>query len=218
MLPATHAYLIETALAVVAHPGLMARRAAILAGCVDEDLVRIPLVGWRVQSPGLSHTYRPGRRRGELGAPSALTRIERLIARARSGWRRAPDHAASDIGRALHLLGDVAVPARTRGVWHPLGDPYERWVDDHLAALRVAPPAPPVTAATIAALVDSLARAAAVHVADSTRSPWGALAHRLGRPAVIVDDALAERQARALLPVALAHHVAFVRLVGAELG
>ena len=146
------------------------------------------------------------------------TSPSRWSARARSGWRRAPDQAANDVGRALHLLGDVAVPARTRGVWHPLGDPYERWVDDHLAALRTAPPAPPVTAPTIATLVDGLARAAALHVADSTRSPWGALAHRLGRPAVIVDDALAERQARVLLPIALAHHVAFVRSIGAALG
>ena len=73
MLPATHSYLIETALEAVGHAGLSGFRTAILAGCIDEDLLRVPLIGWRVQSPGLSHTYRPGRRTGELGAPSALT-------------------------------------------------------------------------------------------------------------------------------------------------
>ena len=217
MLPATHAYLIETALAAIHHDGLRSRRAAILAGSVDEDRVRVPFTGWKVQSPGLSHTYRPGRRRGELGAPSALTRIERLLGDATAAWRTGPDHAAHTIGRACHLLGDAAVPARTRGVWHPLGDPYERWVDDHLGALAAEPPAPPVTAATIAAIVDGLARLAARHPADSTRSPWGALAHRLGLPSVIVDDEAAARQARALVPAALAHHVAFLRLIASRL-
>ena len=195
----------------------MARRRAILVGCVDEDLLRIPLVGWRVQSPGLSHTYRPGRRRGELGAPSALTRIERLLDDACARWRRAPDRAANAVGRACHLLGDVAVPARTRGVWHPLGDPYERWVDDHLAVLAAQAPAPAVAAPTIAAIVDGLARLAARHPADTTRSPWGALAHRLGLPCVVVDAAEAGRQARALVPAALAHHVAFLRLIASRL-
>ncbi|HVV83827.1 MAG TPA: hypothetical protein VHE35_12215, partial [Kofleriaceae bacterium] len=168
MLPATHAYLIETALDGAGHAGLQARRAMVQAGCVDEDLIRVPFTRWRVQSPGLSHTYRPGRARGELGAPSALARIERLIDEACAQWRRAPDRAAHHVGRACHLLGDVAVPARTRGVWHPLGDPYERWVDDHLEELATEPAAPTVAAPSIAAVVDRLARLAAVHAADTT--------------------------------------------------
>jgi hypothetical protein len=217
VLPATHAFLIERALAGVDHAGLRARAALLQAGCVDEDLVRLPLVGWRVQSPGLSHTYRPGRQRGELGAPSALARVERLVADATATWPRDADRAAHHVGRACHLLGDVAVPARTRGVWHPLGDPYERWVDEHLGLLAQEPAAPPVSAPSIAALVDGLARLASVQLADTTRSPWGALARRLGRPRTIVDDALAERQARALVPAALAHHTAFLRLVAATL-
>ena len=217
MLPATHGYLIEIALAAIDHDGLRARRAEVLAGSIDEDLLRVPFTRWKVQSPGLSHTYRPGRRRGELGAPSALTRIERLIGDATEAWRTRPDHAAHAIGRACHLLGDAAVPARTRGVWHPLGDPYERWVDEHLEALAAEPPAPPVTAATIAAIVDGLARLAARHRADTTRSPWGALAHRLGLPSVVVDDDEAAAQARALMPAALAHHVAFLRLIASRL-
>lgn len=217
MLPATHVSLIDAALAPVEHAGLRAHRAAILAGCVDEDRLRIPIVGWRVQAPGLSHTYRPGRSRGELGAPSALTRLERLTAAALTRWRREPERAAGLIGRACHLLGDVAVPARTRGVWHPLGDPYERWVDAHLAELAALPPAPPIAAASLHALVDGLARQAARHPADTTRSPWGALAHRLGRRRVIVDAAAAAGQARALFPIARAHHVAFVGYVVARL-
>ncbi len=216
MLPRTHTYLIETALATVGHAGLSGRRTALLAGCVDEDLLRLPLLGWRVQSPGLSHTYRPGRRTGELGAPSALTRLERLTGLALACWRREPERAAGLVGRACHLLGDVAVPARTQGVWHPFGDPYERWVDDHLVELALAPPAAAVTATTLAVLVEGLARLAAVHAADTTRSPWGALAHRLGRRRVIVDDATAARQARELVPLALAHHVAFLRHVTAR--
>lgn len=217
MLPATHAFLVEHALAAVDHRGLRERAALIQAGCADEDLVRLPLVGWRVQSPGLSHTYRPGRRRGELGAPSALARIERLVDDAARLWSRAPDRAAHHVGRACHLLGDVAVPARTRGVWHMLGDPYERWVDQHLDLLAVEPRLPPATAPTLAALVDRLARMAAAHTADTTRSPWGALALRLGRPRAIVDDATAERQARALIPVALAHHAGMLRMIAARL-
>lgn len=217
MLPATHAFLIDHALAALDHDGLRARAALVHAGCSDEDMVRLPVVGWRVQSPGLSHTYRPGRTRGELGAPSALARIERLVDDAAALWPRDPDRAAHHVGRACHLLGDVAVPARTRGVWHPLGDPYERWVDEHLDLLAHEPVPAPVQAPSIAALVDRLARLAVVHIADTTRSPWGAVALRLGRSRAIVDDALAERQARALVPAALAHHAGFVRMVAARL-
>lgn len=217
MLPATHAHLIDRALDAIEHAGLRAHRAEVQAGSVDEDHLRVPLVGWRLQSPGLSHTYRPGRRRGELGAPSARARIERLVDRAEVMWPRDPRGAAGLVGRAFHLVGDVGVPARVQGVWHPLGDPYERWVDEHLTEVAGWPPAPPIAAASIAALVDGMARHAAAHVADTTRSPWGALAHRLGRASVIVDDVAAERQARALVPAAIAHHVAFARLVAARL-
>lgn len=217
MLPGTHAFLIDRALDAVGDPMLSGFRTAIQAGCADEDVWQVPLTGWRLQSPGLSHTYRPGRRRGELGAPSARTRIEGEVDQARRLWSRAPQDGAHHLGRALHLLGDVAVPARVHGVWHPLGDPYERWVEDHLDELDALPTAPPIALTTLARLIDELARVAAQHVADTTRSPWGALAHRLGRSAVLVDDALAARQARAVLPMALAYHVGFLRLVRPQL-
>ena len=224
MLPATHAYLIDAALDALEHDGLRSRRALIQAGCVDEDLVRLPLVGWRVQSPGLSHTYRPGRRRGELGAESALARIERLVAGARARWSAEPDGAARRIGRALHLVGDAGVPARALGVWHPLGDPYERWVDQHLDELiaRTAEAVPGAIASasaarTIAEAIDGLARRAAGHAADTTRSPWGALAYRLGRASVVIDDVAAQRQAHALFPTLVGVHVAVARMIAAGL-
>lgn len=216
MLPATHRRLIERALAQLAEPELSGCRTELLRGCDDEDVLRVPVVGWRLQSPGLSHTYRPGQARGELGMPSALTRLTALRRHALVGWYRARGDAAHALGRSLHLLGDVAVPARARGVWHPLGDPYERWVEDHLDELAALPPAT-VTPTTVAAVVDDLARAAASHPADTTRSPWGALAARLGRPAVRLDASEAERQARALWPLALAHHIAYLRGFVAEL-
>lgn len=167
----------------------------------EDDFV---IAGLRLRAPGLTHTYRPGSRFGELGAPSALTQLRRC-------WQRAtqagtPATAAFWLGRACHLLGDMAVPARTRGVWHLLGDPLELFCEAHVESLAQLLPNPlPERLGAPEAHAETLARAASTESADTTRTPWGALGFRLLGRGQRLTDAEVERQARVLLPLAVAH-------------
>jgi hypothetical protein len=167
----------------------------------EDDFV---VAGVRLRAPGLTHTYRPGSRFGELGAPSALTQLRRWVERAAHA-----DNATTTafwLGRACHLLGDMAVPARTRGVWHLLGDPLELFCEahaDHLAELL--PNQLPERQGRPDAHAEALARAASAEPADTTRTPWGALGFRLLGHGQRLADAEVERQARHLLPLAIAH-------------
>ena len=115
------------------------------------------------------------------------------------------------------LLGDMAVPARTRGVWHLLGDPLETFWESHAEGLAELLPdeLPPCTGLP-EALAEALARASSAEPADTTRTPWGALGHRLLGKGERLTDTEVERQARCLLPLAVSHtralllHFAFV--------
>jgi hypothetical protein len=211
MQPRSHELVIRRAVAAAGVAPAERWLVPLLQGNADEDVHLVPLCGWRLRAAGLSHTYRPGRRFGELGAPSALSRCRALVKSAErllaaqdvpSAWRA--------LGRACHLLGDAAVPARTRGVWHFLGDPYERWVEDNLDLLAGLPvPALPADSEP-GALVHALALLSSSHAADSTRTPWGRAVYLLGRGTVI-DAAHAEAQARLLVPAAMAHTAALLR-------
>ena len=132
MQPKTHAFVIEAAVVASEKPWLCQHLPDILQGCRDED---VWLVGHlRLRAPGLTHSYKPGSAYGELFARSARSCLERCVQRARES---ACDRAAARfLGRACHLLGDMAVPARTRGVWHLLGDPLETFWESHGAELH----------------------------------------------------------------------------------
>lgn len=199
---------------------LAARRASELSiayveelvrGCDDEDVHVVPLVGARLQSFGLTHTHRPGGSFGELFAPSAQTRCARLVARANTLGARDRRQAAYLFGRACHLLADVAVPARSRGVWHFYGDPLEAFIERHADDLaRFGCEDVPESHAP-EVLVESLARYSSTFPADTTRTTWGSLRMRwLGR-GTRVDDEEAEAQAKAIVPRALSHTVALLR-------
>lgn len=126
------------------------------------------------------------------------------------------DRAAWWLGRACHLLGDMAVPARTRGVWHLAGDPLETFIDAQddatLEAMARASsgidwPEDP------ASIADALATASAKLRADTTRTPWGRLAYeRLGRGTKL-DAREVEAQARVVLPLAVEATAALLRAV-----
>lgn len=202
MQPRTHRFVISAAVAAANDVRLSRFERDLLRGNDDED--DFVIGGLRLRAPGLTHTYRPGSRFGELGAPSAKLQLERWVARAHQG--RGPSDAAYWLGRACHLLGDMAVPARTHGVWHLLGDPLEGYCEQQapeLPALVAREPLVRVDTASAGELCDLLARRSQTFKADTTRTPWGALAARFGRrrplPAVEI-----ERQARALVPYAVA--------------
>lgn len=214
MQPRTHAFVIRTAVAVSHSAWLHAHEAALLQGnAAEDDFVLGPL---RLRAPGLTHTYRPGSRFGELWAPSARIQLERWLSRA----RRAPSstRAAFWLGRACHLLGDMAVPARTRGVWHLSGDPLEAFWEAHedLASLLFAPL--PETGESSVQHAETLARFSSTFAADTTRTPWGAARFRLLGHGVRIESVQLEQQAARLLTRAVVHTRDFLKEQAAQLG
>lgn len=202
MQPRTHAFLIQAAVAGAGSAWLEQNLQHLLRGNDAED--DFVVAGLRLRAPGLTHSYRPGSRFGELGAPSAMTQLRRWLQRATRA--RNAETAAFWLGRACHLLGDMAVPARTRGVWHLLGDPLELFCEAHADRLaELLPSAIPLRVGPPEAQAEALAHAASVESADTTRTPWGALAFRLLSHGKRLTDAEVERQARRLLPLAVAH-------------
>ena len=121
MLPHTHAFFLRAAVEI---SGTWTRDDLddLVRGDRHEDDFVVPVVGVHLRAPGLTHTYRPGKRFGELFAENARSKLERFVRRSKQSDRRT---RAFWLGRACHLLGDMAVPARTRGVWHLEGDPLE---------------------------------------------------------------------------------------------
>ncbi len=208
MQPKSHEFVIRAAVARPPHSWLCAQLEELLRGHRDED--DWVLFGLRLRAPGLTHTYRPGHRYGELGAPSARTRLFECALRARQA--AADAQCAYWLGRACHLLGDMAVPARTRGVWHLLGDPLEAFWEAHAAELdSMLGDAEPLVPGDAALHADALALASSAYPADTTRTPWGALSFRYRGKGQRLKPAVIEAQARVLLPLAVAHTSAFLR-------
>lgn len=196
--------MISAALARARSPWHAGDESRLLAGHRDEDDL-VVFGRWRFRAAGLSHTYKPAAPRwGELFAPSAKDRMLVCVRRARSMKRR--EQAAWWLGRACHLLGDMAVPARTRGVWHLAGDPLETFLEaQDEASLAELAKTPSGTAwpDDPAAIADLLANASAKLPADTTRTPWGrATWERLGRGTKL-DAREVEAQARVLVPLAV---------------
>jgi hypothetical protein len=212
--PRSHGFVIEAALRRARSQWHACDESRLLDGHRDEDDL-VVFGRFRFRAAGLSHTYKPAAPRwGELFAPSAKDRMLVCIRRAEALRRR--DRAAWWIGRACHLLGDMAVPARTRGVWHLSGDPLETFIDAQdeatLAEMASAQsgldwPEDP------AAIADLLANASAKLPADTTRTPWGRLAfERLGR-GIRLSAQEVEEQARIVVPLAVEATAALLRAV-----
>lgn len=214
MQPRTHAFVIRTAVAVSENAWLRAHEAALLQGNdAEDDFVLGPL---RLRAPGLTHTYRPGSRFGELWAPSARTQLERWLWRARRA--ESSEQAAFWLGRACHLLGDMAVPARTRGVWHLFGDPLEAYWEAHEDLSALLPAQLPKTAETAVQHAESLARFSSTFAADTTRTPWGAARFRWLGSGQQIETARLGEQAVQLLTRAVAHTRDFLQEQAAQLG
>lgn len=199
----------------------------LVRGCEDEDVWIVPGVGWRLRSVGLTHTTRPGRRRGECLGVFASS-AQGAAAYWDKGLRDKRESAwAYVVGRCCHLLGDAAVPARARGVWHFLGDPLEVWAEGHVADLRRIvrqgngealeglaswEGLASLEGQTVEQLIRGLAAAAGKFRADTTRTPWGAVAFRRWGRGVRLEDAEVEAQARVLVPLAVRYTEALLRL------
>lgn len=202
---------VEVADAAAAAPALAPWQAAITLGALREDVWYVPGLGRAVEAPSVSHFYRDGVGGFvPLVTPGPRGQTRRIFARAVRHHRRGELAAGYvQLGRCAHLLADMACPVHVRGYPHDT-DGYEWWIESHgpeLAALPV--PAPP-TAASPAALVDSLATHVRRFVADPTQWSVGRALRRRGllRAVPMRDQAAA---ARAIVPVAIAHLAALFR-------
>lgn len=190
-------------------------RKALLLGALREDIARVPF-GTRVfEHLSLSH-FGGGRWPGGFLPfwPGPRYKVRRYfraaLAHARNG---APGAAFVALGRACHVLTDMACPPHVHRVIHE-ADPFEWYVEVHAAALadaRATPPAARPALPDPGALVSSLSAAAHRSAADRTRNAIGRLLRRLGllRPLPAREIA---RQARALIPEAAAHVAALIDL------
>jgi len=210
MLPQTHHLFINEAIDRVGSWAPPLRRE-ILQGNDDEDVHIVPWLKWRLRAAGLTHTHVPNGQFGELGFPSAKSRCLFFLEKARQ--ERDRTRAAWWVGRACHLLGDVAVPARANRVWHLEGDPLETWIESHVDSFRNTA-IPDIQSKTPDGIIEALAREAAAFPADTTRTPWGRAAFQwTGRGRMLQEEELAE-QARKLVPLAIASTKALLEWVG----
>lgn len=179
---------------------------ALLLGNLREDVYKFPKMRRFMLGKGLTHYYRPGRAGGLwFFVPSAPRRTQWLFDRAvrlqRAG--RARD-AAFALGRAIHLLSEMAAPVHSSVVLHWYGDPFELYVEQHARELRRLPlpelPAEAARAQSAAELTHLLAVHAQQFPCDRTRNVPGFIGWKLGllqRP----SPEEVERQVRALIPM-----------------
>jgi hypothetical protein len=188
-------------------------RKALVLGSLREDVARAPFGGGVFEHLSLSHFgggWLPG---GFLpflwpGPRFKVGRyFRRALAQARAGRAGA---AYVTLGRACHVLTDMACPVHVHRVVHQ-EDPFEWYVEVHAAELAGAPAAPLPDAPSPAALVASLSGVTRAFAPDRTRNGLGRLLRRLGLRRGLPRGEII-RQARLLIPQAAAHVAALIRL------
>lgn len=197
---------IRMALAKLGEPGFTAYQDALVLGAIREDVVYLP---WRRriwEHWSLSHFS--GRRLGggfiPFLTPSAAQRARAFYNRALHDWRK-QDRASAliQLGRASHLLIDMACPVHAHRVAH-WSDGYEWFIEANtgpLAALpvQVAGPFP-----SVQANVAALARFTRQFEPDRTHHHWGRWLHSMGWRRSLGKAEVAEQASR-IVPVAAGH-------------
>ncbi len=187
------ALVIDRALGEVGDPTLFRYRDALVLGSLREDMWYVAPLRRASLSTALSHFYGPPWPGGLIPflTPGTPGRVERLFRRSLRQAR--PAEAMTLLGRATHLLIDMACPVHVHRCIHDR-DPYEEFVESHVAELALLPAVPLSRhCATAAELVKSLARIT-----------------RETRPAQ--DWVEANCQAETLIPAAVAHVTALFHL------
>jgi hypothetical protein len=183
-------------------PAVARYRKAIVLGALREDVAYVPGLPRPIEHWSPSHFWEPGHAGGFVPWwPGARWAADRKLARA---VRRGATAAGFvELGRAAHLVVDMACPVHVHRVLHDT-DGYEWFVEAHVDELGALPvPAVP-RARRASELVESLARFTHRFPADRTQ-------HAVGRwlvrrrwvrslPQAPIRDA-----ARAIVPVAIAH-------------
>jgi hypothetical protein len=204
---------LEMAIRKLDAPLVSRYRKALILGALREDVYYVPLLRRVFEHLSLSHFYGPGLPGGFLPLlwPGARWKVNRFFARAVARYRQGQLPAAFlELGRACHVLTDMACPVHVHRVAHET-DPYEWYVDAHtkqLAGLDV-PSAPSVRRAS--ELIEGLARFTQQFAPDRTHNLLGRWLRRLGFRKELPRRALAE-QAERIIPVAAGHAVGLLQL------
>lgn len=176
---------IDMALAQQPHPLLVRYRDALVLGCFREDVWFVGGIDAVIQNPSLSHFSRAGVPGGFVPwlTPDAGARTEKLGRKAvREFSQGRVASAMVQLGRAAHLLIDMACPVHAQGIAHG-SDPFEWCVEAMGEELRALP-----------VFMPSYAR-----FAEAAR---GMARHAQGFP---VARKNARDQARQLIPLAAGH-------------
>jgi len=194
-------------------------RKALVLGSLREDVARMPGSARVFEHLSFSHFGGGWLRGGYLpllwpGPRFKVRRyFRRALALARAGKRAA---AFVTLGRACHVLTDMACPVHVHRVIHD-SDPFEWYVEMHADQLRAEPTAPLPDGRSPGALVASLAAVTGTCAPDRTRNAFGRLLRRLGLRRPVPGHEI-HRQARLLIPQAAAHVAALIRLFLGQAG
>jgi hypothetical protein len=193
---------------------------ALLLGNLREDVYKFPFVTRFMLGKGLTHYYKPGSRWGLWPlVPSAPTRTGWLVERGVQLWRDGhPRDGAFCLGRAVHLISEMAVPVHAQVVLHWRGDPFELYIERHHRELRRLPlPAIPEGHTTPDDLVHRLAVVCQDYPCDRTNHLPGLIAKLLGlRRPTSADEVV--RQVHALVPIGAAYTLALYEMFLARCG
>ena len=205
---------LDMAIRALGHPLVTRYRPALVLGALREDVWYVPLFGAVLDRPSLTHFYRPGLPGGlvPLLTPGPRWRADRLFARAVERYREGqPAAAFVQLGRAAHLLTDMACPVHAQRTVHMISDSFEWYVEGNARALEILPVPAVATRRRASELIEDLAGQTQRFPADTTNSPWGRLLWKVGMRRKIPLPMLSD-QACQLIPLAAGYAAALLRL------
>src|SRR5207245_9373015 len=124
-----------------------------------------------LERPSLTHFYRPGLPGGLVPflTPGPRWRADRLFALAVEHYREGrPAAAFVQLGRAAHLLTDMACPVHAQRTVPMISDSFEWYVEGNAGALGIQPVPAVAPRGRASELVDDLAREPQRFAADRT--------------------------------------------------
>jgi hypothetical protein len=188
-------------------------RHVIVLGSLREDVMYLPLVGRVWEHFSFSHFYKPPLPGGILPFvwPGPRFKAQRFFDRGVEHFTAGERPAAFlNLGRAAHLLTDMACPVHVHRVVHDT-DMFEWYIESHRPELEALPlpEVPPMASA--AAIIESLARYTAQFRPDKTQNAIGRWLKRRGLSQPVPRREVIEH-ARTIMPMAAAHLVRMFEL------
>lgn len=194
-------------------PELLRYREAMILGAIREDVSYLAPFDWLFEHLSLSHFYKPPLPGGffPLLWPGARYKTEQYFARALREHRAGRTAAAYvQLGRAAHLLVDMACPVHVQRALHQ-SDLFEWYVDTNLTELRALPLPPIKRCDTATEIIHQMASFTAQFPADHTQHHLGRWLKKRGWLRGIPRETIAA-QARTLLPLNCAYMAELFRL------